>query len=97
MKAFPIVYHRWRDDNLVENLPIGLVFQCSFKTQTNVFTKQIDEATFLQLTGMSRPQHVVNARVGGAVVQVTHHDDFRLITFGGYRHDGVDFCPQNRC
>ena len=32
MKAFPIIYHRWRDDNLVENLPIGLVFQCSFKT-----------------------------------------------------------------
>ena len=68
MKAFPIIYHRWRDDDLVENLPIRLMLQSAFEAQTYVFPKQIDEATFLQLTGMSRPQHVVDTWVSRTIV-----------------------------
>ena len=83
MKTFPIVHHSRCDNNLVKDLPISLMLQGAFEAQTVVFTKQIDEAAFFQLTGMPCPKHVVDARVSGTVVQVAHHDDFRLVAFGG--------------
>ena len=81
MKSFPIVHHRWRDDDLVKNLPVGLMLQGAFKAQAIVLPEQVDKSTFFSLGRMPCPQHIVDARVSGTVVHVAHHDDFRLITF----------------
>ena len=37
MKAFPIVHHGWGDDDLVEDLPVGLMLQGALKAQSVVF------------------------------------------------------------
>ena len=49
MKAFPIVHHRWRDDDLVKDLPVGLMLQGAFKAQAFVFPEKVDKATILHL------------------------------------------------
>ena len=97
IKAFPIVHHGGGDDDLVEDLPIGLVLQGAFEAQAVVFPEQVDEAAFFHLGGMAGAQHVVDAGVGGTVVQVAHHDDLGMVAFWGGRHDGIDFAAQNRC
>ena len=37
MKAFPVIHHAFRYDNLIENLPVGLMLQGAFKAQAFVF------------------------------------------------------------
>ena len=97
MKTFPIVHHALGDDDLVKDLPVGLVLQGAFKTEAVVFAEQVEEAAGFHLRGMAGAQHVVDARVGGTVVQVAHHDDFRLVAFRRRRHDGVDLGAQDGC
>ena len=70
MKPFPIIHHSRCDDDLVKNLPVGLMFQGAFKAQAIVFAKQIDETAFLHFGGMACSQHVVNTRIGRTIVQV---------------------------
>ena len=49
MKPFPIVHHRWRDDDLVKDLPIGLMLQGAFKAESDVLPEKVDKATILHL------------------------------------------------
>lgn len=97
MKTFPIGHHRWRDDDLVEDLPVGLMLQGAFKAEVVVFPEQVVKAAFFHLGGMAGAQHVVDAGVGGTVVQVAHHDDLGMVAFGGGLHDGIDFAAQYGC
>ena len=90
------IKHAWRDDDLVENLPIRLMLQRAFETETIIFPEQVDETSVLHLAGMTRPQHVVYTRVSGTVVQVAHHDDFGRVTFWCCRHDGIHLSTQYR-
>ena len=53
IKAFPIVHHAFGDNDLVEDLPIGLVLQGAFEAQAVVFPEQVDEAAFFQSVGQS--------------------------------------------
>ena len=41
MKPFPIIYQAVGDDNLVEDLPVGLVFQGALKTKAVILSEQI--------------------------------------------------------
>ena len=68
MKSFPIIHHSRCDDDLVKNLPVGLMLQSAFKAQTIVLPEQVDKSTFFSLGRMPRPKHIVNARIGGAVI-----------------------------
>ena len=47
MKAFPIVQHLRRHDNLVENLPIVLMLQGAFKTKAFVSGHEIYQISVL--------------------------------------------------
>lgn len=49
MKAFPIVHHRWRDDDLVKDLPVGLMLQGAFKAESDVLPEKVDKASILHL------------------------------------------------
>ena len=95
MKPLAIIHHAVRNDDLVEDLPVGLVLQSAFETEALVLPEQVDETTLLHLRRMPCMQHVVDTGVGGAVVQVAHHDDFRLVSFGRRCHDGIDLGTKN--
>ena len=47
MKPYPIANQTFCNNNLVKNLPVGLMFQGAFKAQALRFPKQIDKATIL--------------------------------------------------